>query len=197
MQRKILPLSYIDSRAPVHCVCAPVCVCLQMWLFMLLCMCVPPASIPHFVQVISKGMAPNAAIHTSDGDDHIWQWRLGRVGGRETKKRQMLQSRRTKVHDTMQLINSFNYIFTHPFFKTRGQIPGQHLYMFWCDFVTRTILFFYQPLCKKKLHNWWIKVNSCDIFATQRQKCCRHFLLDADWWLHCIIFRSLATAAWH
>lgn len=26
---------------------------------------VPSASIPHFVQIISKGMGPNAAIHTS------------------------------------------------------------------------------------------------------------------------------------
>ena len=28
-------------------------------------MCVPSASIPHFVQIISKGMGPNTAIRTS------------------------------------------------------------------------------------------------------------------------------------
>lgn len=28
-------------------------------------MCVPSASISHFVQIISKGMGPNTAIHTS------------------------------------------------------------------------------------------------------------------------------------
>lgn len=31
-----------------------------------MCMCVPPASIPHFVPII-RGMGPNAAIHTSVG----------------------------------------------------------------------------------------------------------------------------------
>lgn len=71
MQRKILPLSCIDSSAPVHCVYvnAPVCVCVEMWLFILLrmcvCMCVPSASISHFVPIISRGMGPNTAIHTS------------------------------------------------------------------------------------------------------------------------------------
>lgn len=31
-----------------------------------MCMCVPSASIPHFVPII-RGMGPNAAIHTSVG----------------------------------------------------------------------------------------------------------------------------------
>lgn len=44
----------------------PACACVQTRLFILhVYACVPFASICHFVQIISKGMGPNAAIHTS------------------------------------------------------------------------------------------------------------------------------------
>lgn len=64
MQGKILCLSCIDSSALLRCVSGRALVCICGCLYCM-CMRVPSASIPHFVQIISKGMGPNAAIHTS------------------------------------------------------------------------------------------------------------------------------------